>query len=243
MNGITYIGNASTLIEIDGGPILTDPWFTDRFLFLKRRRPPAPLSSTMKNPAIVSISHGHPDHFSRKSLMSLSREATVIAPDNLSRKILGCGFKDVRGMKERDKTIAGAVEITAIPAPHRQAKCLGYLFRSSKTVYFSGDLAPSSRYRRIFEHFPPIDCAILPVGGFALGPSWLRNHVSLTELAEIVAFIRPSVVIPVHWGHNPDFPLMERYEGTGEKFKCLLGEALPEVSTAVLAEGETYHFS
>ena len=236
---ITYVGHATTMISLDGVSILTDPWFTQTFLFFRRRRSPVLNHPLLHHPRMVTITHGHPDHFSMESLSTISKEAIVILPGDLRNTVCRLGFKEVRALKAGEKTSVDGIEIEALLTPHRFSRCLGYLFKGSRTIYFPGDLGPSSHYCTLLKDMPHIDCALLPAGGFARGPAFLRNHLSVRELGDVVSLIKPRMVIPVHWGHNPILPTARAYEGTGEKLKNTLQGIDPDITTVVLSEGET----
>ncbi|MDQ7825144.1 MAG: MBL fold metallo-hydrolase [Candidatus Eremiobacteraeota bacterium] len=239
---VTYIGHATTLISMGGTAILTDPWLGKTLLFLERRRLPVWEQEMVRNADIAAISHEHPDHFDLRSLGLLSRKTTILVPELLVKDLRKLDFEDVRPVKEWDKLAIHGLEIEIVPVPHRSRKNLGYVFKSSGNVFFAGDMAPSSAYGEILKKLPGIDIALMPVGGFAFGPEFLRNHLAINELCEVLKGMKPRAVIPIHWGHNPIFPFMERLEGTGEMLRKRLREVCPEVATSLLNEGESYRF-
>ena len=75
---VSFLGHASTLIEIDGVRVLTDPLLRSRITFLRRVVPAAP-EEMSQNIDVVLISHLHHDHCDLESLAMLP-DAIIIAP-------------------------------------------------------------------------------------------------------------------------------------------------------------------
>jgi phosphoribosyl 1,2-cyclic phosphodiesterase len=76
---VTYLGHATTLIEIDGLRILTDPLLRQRTAHLRRAmRGCQP--DQINSPDLVLISHMHWDHLDIPSLRKLSPGVKVIGP-------------------------------------------------------------------------------------------------------------------------------------------------------------------
>ena len=76
---VRYIGHATVLLELDGVRILTDPFLRDRLGPLERHGP-LPDPTAIGPVDVVLISHGHPDHFDRRSLAGLEGRPTVVVP-------------------------------------------------------------------------------------------------------------------------------------------------------------------
>ena len=56
---LTYVGHATTLIEVDGVALLTDPVLRDRIGHIARIAPPV---ACELRPDAILISHAHRDH-------------------------------------------------------------------------------------------------------------------------------------------------------------------------------------
>ena len=67
---VTYVGHATTLIEIGGVRLLTDPVLRQRLYHLRRRSIPVP-EHLLANVDAVLISHLHHDHLDLPSLRRL----------------------------------------------------------------------------------------------------------------------------------------------------------------------------
>ena len=75
---VSFLGHATTLIEIDGVRVLTDPVLRPRVTFLHRVVPPAP--EDMSNAIdVVLISHLHHDHLDLPSLRMLGAGTPIVA--------------------------------------------------------------------------------------------------------------------------------------------------------------------
>ena len=78
---ITYLGHATTLIELDGCRLLTDPVLRDRVIHLRRVAPldRAPIGAV----DAILLSHGHWDHLDLPSLRGLGRSLRLVVPRGL----------------------------------------------------------------------------------------------------------------------------------------------------------------
>ena len=79
---ITWFGHATTLIELDGVRLLTDPLLRDRLGPL-RRHGPIPDPGAIGRLDAVLISHAHPDHFDRHSLRKIGDVEQLLVPTGL----------------------------------------------------------------------------------------------------------------------------------------------------------------
>src|SRR5947207_8166170 len=78
---VTYVGHATTLLELGGVRILTDPVLRGRVGHLRRlvalERSTAAAAG---RPDCVLVSHLHLDHFDPASLRTLDRRVSVLVP-------------------------------------------------------------------------------------------------------------------------------------------------------------------
>src|ERR687898_2076472 len=81
---LTYIGHATTLIELGGTVALTDP-VLGRWVGPLHRQVPLPFRSPLNGADVVLISHLHRDHLDRPSLRRLRAGTVVIAPRGAER--------------------------------------------------------------------------------------------------------------------------------------------------------------
>lgn len=213
---ITFVGHATTLTEMSGTRILTDPVFRHRFRFLKRRFAMSTGSIDLQELDAVLLSHMHFDHMDYPSLRMIPRETPIIAPAGASRYLERRVGHDVIEMRVGDTLRVGGVEIHATPSLHDSGfywpmwhpkTVLSYMLVGSQTVFFVGDTALFDM-REIGEMYD-IDLAMLPVWGF--GPYLRGDHMTPAEAAEALAMLTPRVAVPIHWGTlHPVGPLWKK---------------------------------
>ncbi len=200
-NRLTFVGHASTLIELDGVRLLTDPVLRPRVAHLRRQ---VPLwTDSGKVPDAVLVSHQHFDHLDLPSLRSFGSDVRVIAPRESLKLLSGQGFSRVEGLDIGDSVAVGPVLVTAVPAEHDgrrlpfsgRGDSLGFLVEGSRSVYFAGD---TDIYDEMADLLPDVDLALMPVWGWGhtLGP----GHMDPEAAARATALIRPRLAVPIHWG-------------------------------------------
>jgi L-ascorbate metabolism protein UlaG (beta-lactamase superfamily) len=240
---ITYAGHATTLVELDGVRLLTDPVLRRRIAHLRRAAPVPELA----DPDAVLISHGHLDHLDRASLQRLSRDAVVVVPRGLAPQVRPLGFRDVREVEIGDEVAVGAVTVRTTPAEHggrttpgRPPGAVGYAILGSGRVFFAGD---TDLFDSMEGLVPDLDVALLPIWGW--GPWIGPGHLDPSRAAEAVARLRPRIAVPIHWGTLRPF-----YRGArarflrepADAFVAATRERAPETTVTVLAPGETLEF-
>lgn len=237
---MTYLGHATTLLELDGVRLLTDPVLRRRVAHLVR----ATAAPAVADPDAVLISHGHLDHLDRGSLRRLPREATVVVPRGLRRAVAGLGFRDVRELDEGGEMTIGSVGVRATHAEHggrstpgRPPGALGYAVLGSARVFFAGD---TDLFDAMDGLVPELDVALLPIWGW--GPWIGPGHLDPERAAEAVALLRPRIAVPIHWGTLRPFYRGARADflrAPAEAFVVAARERAPETEVRVLAPGES----
>ena len=240
---VTYLGHATTVVEVDGVRLLTDPILRNRVAHLRR-------TSVVESPAhpdAVLISHGHLDHLDRPSLRRLARDTTVVVPRGLGRVVAPLKFRDVREVAEGDEVDVGGVVVRATPAKHgghstpgRSDAALGYAVLGTKRVYFAGD---TDIFDEMEGLVPELDLALIPIWGW--GPTIGRGHLNPDRAAEALTMLRPRIAIPIHWGTLRPFHLSSRASFLQEPavtFAAQARERAPATEVRVLRPGEATEF-
>lgn len=204
---ITWIGHATVLIEIGGVRVVTDPALTTSMAHLRRRHPAPPIDEIAAD--VVAVSHIHMDHLHRPSLRRVARSTTrIIVPTGAEPLIRKLGFTQIDEMRPGDRRQidigSRVLDVEAVHADHSGSRGphsrvsvapLGFVFRSGEqSVYFAGDTDQFDAMREI----GPIDVALLPVWGW--GPTLGERHLNPDTAAEATLLLRPTIVIPIHWG-------------------------------------------
>jgi L-ascorbate metabolism protein UlaG (beta-lactamase superfamily) len=237
---LTYVGHATTLIELDGVALLTDPLLCDRFGHVRRIAPP--VRDVPRADAIL-ISHAHRDHLDLRSLSRLPQEVPALASAAAADVMRGDG-RAVTALSPGETARVGPLEIAATKAVHdgrrapigRAREAVGFLVEGSVRVYFAGDTDLFEDMRALS---PGLDVALLPVWGW--GPRTGPGHMDPERAARAAGLLRPRVAIPIHWGayasprvwwrRDPGLPARE--------FERLAGVHAPGVAVRVLAPGQS----
>jgi L-ascorbate metabolism protein UlaG (beta-lactamase superfamily) len=203
---ITFVGHATTLTEMSGVRILTDPIFRDKFRLLTRRDSACVSCVELETIDAVALSHMHFDHMDYPSLRMIPRNVPVIAPEGAARYLRKKIPHDIAEMRVGDSIWIGDVEVKATPSLHHSGlywpfwypkSVLSYMFNGSQTVFFIGDTALFEDLRDLGRDFD-IDVALLPVWG--CGPYLRGDHMTPAQAAEALGMLAPRTAIPIHWG-------------------------------------------
>ena len=199
---VQYVGHATTLVDVGGVRLLTDPLLRNRVAHLWRAVKVDP--GALRGVDAVLISHLHYDHLDLPSLEKLGREMPVVAPRGAGALIRRkAGVKTVVELRAGEEIAIGAVTVRATKAAHdtgrlplgTQAEPLGYVIEGDgRSVYFAGD---TDLFDEMAE-FAPVDVALLPIWGW--GPTMGPGHMDPTRAAQAAALLRAAVAIPIHWG-------------------------------------------
>ncbi len=213
---VTWFGHSSTLLELDGARVLTDPVWGDRsspFRWAGPKRwydPPVPLDGL---PAIdaVLISHDHYDHLQRGTLESMRGwDTTFVVPLGVGANLEAWGVPSER-IVELDwweRVEVGGLEIVATPARHASGRQVfdsnrtlwaGYaLLGKEHRVYYSGDTGLFPGLREIGERYGPFDLTMIEVGAY--DKAWPDWHIGPEQAVLAHQWVRGEVLLPVHWG-------------------------------------------
>ena len=240
---LTWLGHSTTVVEVDGTCVLTDPVLRKRIAHLQRT---VPLPAVVPVPDAVLLSHAHRDHFDVPTLRSLSKNAVVVVPRGLGTRLRRLGFDDVVEAVAGDEIDLGRVRVGVTPADHAPgrgvrragAAPVGYLVRGSLTTYFAGDTD-------VFDEMNVLagvaDIALLPVSGW--GPRVPEGHMDAARAAQAAQRLAPRVAVPIHWGTFRPLYRREPYAEDVEApllFARRVGELAPAVEVRVLAPGESF---
>jgi L-ascorbate metabolism protein UlaG (beta-lactamase superfamily) len=240
---IEYVGHATVFVDLDGVRLLTDPLLRNRVAHL--RRSSSVSARTRRGVDAVLVSHGHYDHLDLPSLEKLGKKLPVVVPRGLGGLLRKRRFESVIEVEEGERLAIGDLEILAVPAEHdgsrsplgAKAEPIGYVVKGSKSIYFAGD---TDLFDDMAE-LGPVDLGLIPIWGW--GPGLGGGHLDPERAAQAVALVRPTVVVPIHWGTY--FPIHLGLAGKPAfvdlppaTFAAALAEHAPEVDLRVLAVGE-----
>lgn len=243
---ITFVGHATTLIELAGTRLLTDPVLGSRLLHIRRwAAPPGP--GLRDRVDAVLISHLHHDHLDFSSLRRIGTDVPVIVPAGGARLLRRRGFTRVSEIAPGGRTRIGAVDVVATEAAHDgrrypfgpRVDAVGFDLRAGRRVYFAGD---TDLFEGMGALAGGIDVALLPIWGW--GPRLGSGHLDPRAAAEAAALLKPAVAIPIHWGTLLRIGLGRRSEqllrSPPRSFVAALAELAPAVEARVLEPGEAF---
>ena len=199
---LDFIGRSS-VVELDGVRLLTDPVTGGRVQPL-RRVEPVPGRDRLRDIDAVLIAHLHCDHLDVPSLRDLGRDTAIFVPAGAGSWLRRIGFPDVRelavgGSAEVWGLFVGAV--LAVHSGHRPpfgptAPPPGFVVRGSRSVCLRRQYGPARGDERTRR---PIDVGLVPIWGW--GPTPGRGlHLDPWRAAQSLRLIRPWAAMPIHWG-------------------------------------------
>jgi L-ascorbate metabolism protein UlaG (beta-lactamase superfamily) len=249
---VTFINHATTLIQLDGVNVLTDPIYAERaspfsFAGPRRVRPPGIRFEELPVIHAVVISHNHYDHLDVATLKRLQAAfpgLKIYAGLGNKRFLEEEGLRHVSELDWWQSTRVGAsaVELTSVPVQHFSNRGLtdqegtlwtGWVIEGTAgRTFFGGDTAYGPHIKTVGEKLGPFRLVVLPIGAYL--PEWFMSPIHMTpaEAVRAKADLQARVMVPMHYG---TFPLADDGE---EAAVTALREASDDASIWVLGFGE-----
>jgi len=215
---VTWLGHSTTLIEIAGRRVLTDPVWgprasPSRYVGPRRFQPvPVPLRA-LRDVDVVVISHDHYDHLDYPTIRQLRTAAQPIVTSlGVGRHLERFGIAPQR-IHELDwwetfRLPDSDLAVTAAPSQHFSGRGIrdrnatlwsSLVIRSGeRAVFFSGDTGLTTEYRDIGARLGPFDLVMLEVGAFH--PAWGDIHLGPENALQAHRLLGSGAFLPVHWG-------------------------------------------
>ncbi len=218
---ITWMGHATSILEIDRVRILIDPVWEERASPTTwsgpRRFFPAPLELE-KIPEIdaVVVSHDHYDHLGAQTVRTMAglpafRHAQWITPLGVGTilKKFGVPVSSCRELDWMDSVAVGSLQVTALPARHFSGRSLFNRFETlwasfaiigaRHRIYYGADSGEWQGFHDIGDKFGPFDLTMLEIG--ASNPLWADIHMgpegAVRSFRALGGF---GLLMPIHWG-------------------------------------------
>jgi L-ascorbate metabolism protein UlaG (beta-lactamase superfamily) len=222
---VTFVGNATVLLEWGPFTVLTDPNFLHAGqraylgygLASRRLLEPALSISELPSLDLVVLSHLHGDHWDRVARRRLDRSLPIVTTPHAARRLQGVHrFHRAVGLRTWETHTAtkegATLRVTSMPGMHAPGlvgrllpPVMGSLIELGDTsgevqrrVYVTGDTLMYDGVREIARRFPSIDMAVVHLGGTTL-PGGLVVTMDGGQGADLLEVIRPGVAVPVHY--------------------------------------------
>ncbi|QXV66054.1 metal-dependent hydrolase [Mucilaginibacter achroorhodeus] len=221
---LTYYGQSTLEIVVDGKTLLFDPFITGN-----------PLAkdvdvNTLK-PDFILVSHGHGDHVGDLVDIAKRTGAKVICIAEIANWLGNQGVENVHGMNiggafnfdfGRVKMV-NAIHSSALPDGSNGGNPAGFVvYGGSKTVYFAGDTALTYDMKLLEDE--NIDWALLPIGdNYTMGAD---------DAIKAAAFVNCKNIVGIHYDSFPVIKINK--DEVAEKFlKAGLNLKLPAIGESI----------
>lgn len=214
---VTWLGHSTSLIEIDGARVLTDPVWSHRpspYSWIGPQRWYAPLIALEDLPPIdaVVISHDHYDHLDYATIVRLAKtNAMFVVPLGVGAHLeyWGVPLSRIVELDWWENRKIGSVTITCTPARHASGRTgffdndatlwAGYAVMGAQhRVYYSGDTGLFPAMDEIGSRLGPFDVALIEAGQYhRTWPDW---HIGPEQAVNASTRVRGRTMMPVHWG-------------------------------------------
>ncbi len=214
---VTWLGHATTLVELDDRRVLIDPVWSDRCspssLVGPKRLHEVPVALADLPPIdVVLVSHDHYDHLDMPTIKALaaSTEAQFVVPLGIGAHLESWAVpvKRITELDWDESTSVAGIQLVCTPAQHFSGRSLRDRDRTlwaswviasdTHRVFYSGDGGYFDGFAEIGSAHGPFDLALIQVGAYSEG--WPEIHMTPEEGIATALDVGARVVIPVHWG-------------------------------------------
>ena len=218
---LTFIGNATVLLEWGELRVLTDPNFIHRHeqvsvapgVNTTRLHDPALEIEDLPALDLVVLSHFHGDHFDQVAERELRKDLPIVTPPSAVDELEKRGFTGAIGLETwgGHEISAGdhRIRITAVPGRHGPPivdfalpDVMGSIWElespgASYRLYVSGDTLVFDDLHEIPKRYAPIDLGVFHLGGTRV--AGILVTMDAEQGIEAVRIIAPEQVMAIHF--------------------------------------------
>lgn len=230
---IRWLGHSAFEIKLGTKTILTDP-------FISGNPKAGTTLDQITKVDYILLSHGHFDHVGDTVAICKKTGARVVAAPELFVALSKQGVEGQFANPGGWSTLDGGIRIAMTPAVHSSSLGLdtgdisyagspvGLIIEGEgKRIYFAGDTSLCADLKVIVGEYYKPDIALLPISGVFV--------LDAEEAAVATSWIKPRVVIPMHYDSLPFLPQIDPQE-----FSRLVSAKAPGTKTVILKQGESY---
>jgi L-ascorbate metabolism protein UlaG (beta-lactamase superfamily) len=215
---VTFINHATTLIQMDGINVLTDPIWSERcspvsWAGPKRVRPPGIRFEDLPRIDAVVISHNHYDHLDLETLKRLeaAHHPRFFVGLGNAPLLTNEGLSNVSEVDWwRSFELRDGVRITSVPSQHFSNRGIcdqdATLWTSyavegpSGWAFFAGDTGYGPQYAEIRRRLGPPRLAVLPIGAYK--PEWFMGPIHMSPRQALLAHqdLEAGTSVAMHYG-------------------------------------------
>lgn len=213
---VTWLGHSTTLIEVDGSVVLTDPMWSEHsspsaWVGPRRFHPPPLALEALPHLDAVVISHEHYDHLDMASIRFLAQRGVELhVPLFIGAHLRAWGVPErqiVEHVWWESASLPSGLRLVSTPARHFNGRgapgrpgalwTSWALVGSSHRVYFSGDTGLTESFKEIARREGPFDVAMLEIGQYH--PSWGDIHLGPVGALDAFRMLEAKTLLPIHW--------------------------------------------
>ena len=216
-NTLTWIGQSTLLIRLDGKVIITDPFFSEYaspFLIGPRRFvDPGIKPENLPSIDIILISHNHFDHLDEDFIEDIPNKENihVFVPLKLKSFFSERGYNHVHELDWYETYSIYNIQLTALPTVHYSGRgtgdknkslwCSWAITNPYGRYFFIGDSAYSPTiFKEIGKKFDSFDLAMVTIGTYGNRKYGVNNHTTPEEAVKLGKEINAKALLGIHWG-------------------------------------------